>query len=80
MRIGRTIIDTDSMTADELTVIINELRAIRKRRAQGEELLRHFTEVIEEAKANGFTFIDKDFGNVLESKDFTLLDERGACP
>ena len=80
MRIGRIMIDTDSMTADELTVIINELRAIRKRKAQGEELLRHFTEVIEEAKANGFTFIDKDFGSVLESKDFTLLDERGVCP
>lgn len=80
MRIGRMMIDTNSMTADELTVIINELRAIRKRKAQGEELLRRFTEVIDEAKANGFTFIDKDFGNVLESKDFTLLDEQGARP
>ena len=77
MRIGRIMIDTDSMTTDEMTVIINELRAIRKRKAQGEELLRRFTEVIDEAKANGFTFIDKDFGNVLESKDFTLLDEQG---
>lgn len=78
MRIGRVMIDTDAMTTDELTAIINELRTIRKRKAQEEEYLRQFTNIINEANANGFIFIDKDFGNVLESKDFIIIDAKGA--
>ena len=32
MRIGRTIIDTDNMSVEDMDVIINELRAIRSRK------------------------------------------------
>ena len=38
MRIGKALINTDEMTAEELTVIITELRNIRKRKEQANEL------------------------------------------
>jgi hypothetical protein len=76
MRIGRTIIDTDNMTTDELSTLINALREIRKRKVQAEELLDRMKSLLTEAKEEGFTFIDKDFGQVWAETDFSLYDER----
>lgn len=76
MRIGRTIIDTDNMTTDELTIIIRELRDIRARKLKAEELKNRMLELIADAKENGFTFIDKDFGQVWTGNDVELYDER----
>lgn len=76
MRIGRTIIDTDNMNAEDLDVIIKELRAIRARKLKAEELKTRMLELIADAKENGFTFIDKDFGQVWSGNDVELYDER----
>ena len=76
MRIGRTIIDTDNMTADEMTILINDLRKIRARKVQAKNFKERFENLIEEAKQEGFAFIDQDFGNVIQGKDIMLYDER----
>lgn len=76
MRIGKTILDTDNMTAEELTMYINALSRIRTRRARQETLTQRMNDLILQAKADGFTFIDKDFGFVREVDDFTMLDEK----
>ena len=76
MRIGRTIIDTDNMSAEDMDVIIKELRAIRARKLKAEELKTRMLELIADAKENGFTFIDKDFGQVWSGNDVELYDER----
>lgn len=76
MRIGRTIIDTDNMEIDELNVIINELREIRKRKQEAENMLTRMRNLLFEAKENGFDFVDKDFGNILTPDDFKLYDNR----
>ena len=76
MRIGRTIIDTDNMTAEELATIIRELRNIRARKLKAEELKNRMLVLIADAKENGFTFIDKDFGQVWTGNDVELYDEQ----
>ena len=76
MRIGRIMIDTDNMTVDELTVIINDLRAIRKRKAETASFENEMKLLILKAKENGFTFLDKDYGNVWQENDFEVFDER----
>lgn len=76
MRIGRTIIDTDNMTTEELDIIIRELRGIRARKLKAEELKSRMVELIADAKENGFTFIDKDFGQVWTGNDVELYDEK----
>ena len=76
MRIGRTFIDTDNMSIEELTMVIKELRDIRKRKEQAHALEMRMNDLIVEAKDNGFTFIDNACGFVREVDDFTLYDER----
>ena len=76
MRIGRTIIDTDNMSVEDMDVIIKEIRAIRARKLKAEELKNRMLELIADAKDNGFTFIDKDFGQVWSGNDVELYDER----
>lgn len=76
MRIGRTVIDTDNMSIEELTIIIKELQGTRKRKEQTHALQMRMNDLILEAKEHGFTFIDKAYGFVREVDDFTLYDER----
>lgn len=76
MRIGRIMIDTDNMTADEITTLINELRVINARKRKKETFVTAMTTLLEDAKAEGFTFLDKDFGQVIEPKDIIIFDEK----
>lgn len=77
VRIGPTLIDTDSMSVDDLTILIDEFRRIRTRKRRAEELAHQLEELIRDAKEEGFTFIEKDFGYLLTGKDYTVYDEQG---
>jgi len=74
MRIGRTIIDTDNMTIEELTIIINELCKIRSRKKTAKQLNERMISLLNDAKSAGFTFIDKDYGNVITTNDLTMCE------
>lgn len=76
MRIGRIIIDTDAMSIEEMENVIREMRKIRARKLKAEELKNRMLELIADAKENGFTFIDKDFGQVWTGNDVELYDEQ----
>lgn len=64
------------MSDEDMTTIINELRAIRTRRREEVELRKRMNDLILEAKEKGFTFIDNTCGFVREVNDFNLYDER----
>lgn len=76
MRIGRIVIDTDNMSIEDMDTVIREMRAIRARKLKAGELKTQMLELIADAKENGFTFIDKDFGQVWTGNDVELYDER----
>ena len=76
MRIGRIIINTDNMSIEEMDAIIREMRKIRARKLKAKELKNQMLELIADAKENGFTFIDKDFGQVWTGNDVELYDEQ----
>ena len=76
MRIGRMVIDTDNMSIEDMETVIREMRAIRARKLKAEELKTRMLELIADAKENGFTFIDKNFGQVWSGNDVELYDER----
>lgn len=78
MRIGRVILDTDTMTLEELDTLIHELKDIRKRKQEAQSFLDRFAALIEEAEEQNFNFTDKDFGHILEKGDYVLYDfEKG---
>lgn len=76
LRIGRTIIDTRDWSVEDYDVIIRDLRKERARKAKAEELKTRMTNLLNDAKEEGFDFIDKDFGNVLTPTDFELYDNQ----
>lgn len=76
MRIGKILIDTDSMSIEELNMVINELWDIRERKGQARALQAKMNDLILEAKEEGFCFVDKDCGFIRETDDFKVFDER----
>lgn len=78
MKIGKVMIDTDNMSIEELTTIINDLRTIRDRKREAEVLRKRMNDLILEAKERGwgFTFIDRACGFMHEVDDFILSDKR----
>ncbi len=74
MRIGRFVIDTDSMTIEEITILINELRNIRKRKEQKEHYISAIRNAIKDAQDEGFAITDKDFGQIIEGNDLIIQD------
>lgn len=76
MRIGRTIIDTDSMNIEELSVILTELHVIRARKIEAEELNNRMNNLLKEAKEKNFIFINEYTGQVLPQEYIKVIDEQ----
>jgi hypothetical protein len=76
VRIGATILDTDSLSAEDIDVIVEDLKRVAARKRRKESLLEKFTDLITTARSEGFDFVEKDFGNVLTSIDWDIYDHR----
>ena len=76
MRIGRVMIDTDSMSIEDMNTILKELCAIRARKLKAEELKTRMMELLTDARENGFTFIDQDSDQIWTGNDIVVYDER----
>lgn len=76
MRIGNTLIDTDHMSAKEMSSLIDALTTIRERKERMEALRAKMNRLIEQAKDDGFTFVDNSCGFIREVDDFHMYDER----
>lgn len=76
MRIGRTIINTDNMSAEDMEVIIKELLAIRVRKLKAEELNSRMNDLLAEAKEHNFIFINEYTGQVLPQEYIKVIDEQ----
>ena len=76
MRIGRTIIDIESMSIEDLKTIEHEIHTLRRRREQAESFRQKMCNLLTEAQEAGFDFIDKDFGNIWHPEDVSLYDNQ----
>ena len=76
VRIGATILDTDSLSAEDIDVIVEDLKQVAARKRKKDWLLKRFTDLIATARNEGFDFVEKDFGNVLTSIDWDIYDHR----
>ncbi len=72
----RTMIDTDSMSVEEVNALIRALRAVRARKLQAEELQSRMNDLLTEAKENGFIFIDQSSDQIWTGDDVVVYDER----
>lgn len=74
IRIGSTILNTDIMSADEIDILTEELRNIATRKRRAEVLLCRFSKLVEEARQEGFEFVEEEFHNVLTSDKWGIID------
>jgi len=74
IRLGNVVIDTDTMTADDCDVLIDEFRRIADRKRTGDRLLAKFSKLVQEAREAGFEFYDKTFATTITSSDFDIID------
>jgi len=76
MRIGRTIIDIESLSIEDLRTIEHEIHTLRRRKEEAESFKLKMKNLLFEAREAGFDFIDKDFGNVIRIEDVDLYDNQ----
>ena len=76
VRIGATILDTDPLSAEDIDIIVKDLKHVAARKRRKESLLKQFTDLIATARNEGFDFVEKDFGNVLTSIDWDIYDHQ----
>ena len=75
MRIGKTIIDTDNMTIDEMNLIINELTSICERKEIARNLKQSLHNLFEEANYEGMVFCHHRTGEVLTLENIFIQDD-----
>ena len=67
--------DTATMNLDEMDELIKSLRTERARKLKAEQLTCRMTELLQDAKEEGFFFVSTTTGMVLKEDWFTLFDE-----
>ena len=79
MRIGKVIIDTDNMTYEEVDVILQELREIRKRKGEAKECKTRMRNMVEASLDQGFRYINRYTGELFNADEWFVYDERQNC-
>ena len=74
MRIGPFMVDTESMTTEMVDSWVKELKRVRNRKAEADCFIRNFNALIETIRQEGFDFICRDTGEVLDPKYWVMYD------
>ena len=74
MRIGPFMVDTESMTTEMVDSWIKELKRVRGRKSEADSFIRSFNALIETMRQEGFDFICRDTGEVLDPKYWVMYD------
>jgi hypothetical protein len=75
MRIGNVIIDTDNMTYNEVDQLVQELRAIRKRKSEASACRHRMKDAVEQSKEYGFRYVNRYTGEIFNADDWWVYDE-----
>lgn len=76
MKFGAMMINLDALNIDDLHALEQEARKRRLRKMRKADYQSRMNELLEEAKDEGFTFIDNVCGFIREPNDFTIIDEQ----
>ena len=79
MRIGKTMLDLENLTEDDLTEVIKEAKRLRSRKADARNLREGFNAMLEGAKERNFAICSKYTGEVLKADDWVVYDNDLQC-
>ena len=79
MRIGKTMLDLESLTPQDLTEVIKEAKRLRTRKVDAHDLHEGLTAMLEGAKERNFAICSKYTGEVLKADDWVVYDNELQC-
>ena len=79
MRIGKTILDLENLTEEDLTEVIKEAKRLRARKSDGRNLREGLTNLLEGAKERNLAVCSKYTGEVLKAEDWVIYDNELQC-
>ena len=79
MRIGKTVLDLESLTEEDLTLVIDEAKNLRTRKRSARSLHDSLKATLENAKENKFSICSKYTGEVLRAEDWVVYDNELEC-
>lgn len=79
MRIGKTMLDLENLTEEDLTTVINEAKRLRSRKADARNLREKLGAMLETAKENNLAICSKYTGEVLKADDWVVYDNELQC-
>ena len=79
VKIGNVTVDLDEMSFGEINDIVQQLRVVRARKEKSKHIVDDFRAMIENIHAEGFEFLCRDTGEVLNSKYWVLYDSINQC-
>lgn len=79
MRIGKTMLDLETLTEEDLTEVIKEAKRLRFRKADSRNLHEGFIALLDGAKDRHFALCNKYTGEILKADDWVVYDEDDQC-
>ena len=79
VKIGNVTVDLDEMSFGEINDIVQQLRVVRARKEKSKHIVDDFRAMIENIHAEGFDFLCRDTGEVLNPKYWVLYDSINQC-
>ncbi len=75
MRIGRTVLDIENLSAEDLTEVIKEAKRLRTRKYEAEALKQSLESLCANAKENHQSICSKYTGEVFNPQDWVIFDD-----
>ena len=79
VKIGNVTVDLDRMSFGEINDLVQQLREVRARKEKSKHIVDNFRAMIENIRAEGFDFMCRDTGEVLDPKYWVLYDSINMC-
>ena len=79
VKIGNVTVDLDKLSFGEVDDLVQQLRKVRARKEKSKNIVDNFRAMIENIRAEGFDFMCRDTGEVLDPKYWVLYDSINRC-
>ena len=79
VKIGNVTVDLDKLSFGEVDDLVQQLRKVRARKEKSKNIVGNFRAMIKNIRAEGFDFMCRDTGEVLDPKYWVLYDSINRC-
>jgi len=79
MRIGKTVLNIENLSPEDLAEVIKQAKDLRARKLDARSYCTTLKALLTNTKENGFSFCEKHTGAILRAEDYVLYDDDNDC-